>query len=98
MPHCPFTPNRAQEGDNHGGLFALQPSSVDLVLCVRFLERALLPHIVRALRPGGFCLWQVRRVGPGWGEVQHTATSSPCVPCTPVCCKRRRRCTLWETA
>ena len=35
----------------------LRPSSLDLILCVRFLHRPLLSKLARYLRPGGFLLY-----------------------------------------
>jgi SAM-dependent methyltransferase len=36
----------------------LPESAFDLVLCVRYLQRTLFPQMVRALRPGGFVLYE----------------------------------------
>ena len=42
-----------------------EPGSYDLVLCVRFLERAALPYIAKLLRPGGCVAYSTFVEGPG---------------------------------
>ncbi|MGA2410036.1 MAG: class I SAM-dependent methyltransferase, partial [Candidatus Binataceae bacterium] len=37
--------------------FPLKPGSFDLVVNVNFLNRALVPHLIEALRPGGILLF-----------------------------------------
>lgn len=39
------------------------PESVDLLCVLRFLDRALIPHLQLAVRPGGLAIYSTRHVG-----------------------------------
>jgi SAM-dependent methyltransferase len=63
-PHEAANPAAAAASASTAGS-GLTARQYDLILCVRFLERALLPQLRRLLRPGGFILYCTFVDGPG---------------------------------
>lgn len=64
-PACTWTGEAAAGDGCAADSDGLQLGSFDLLLCVRFLERALLPVLPSLLRPGGVLLYCTFVEGPG---------------------------------